>query len=358
LEKLVWDKGGWGNWLTSEKASSIMTSIDESNLLLSHRQSRKAARTIMKKNPVLVAARCYKVWQALRRYGDVFPIRDASRQFRLVLQPQRFTERSMLRFIDEKLEIKRLDEDLSEIQVKRNGLTFYWSGRIAAGLAAAVLQELDPENAHYYTSPPVQLTPQSVVLDVGACEGLFALRVTKAEQAAKVICFEPVAKTAALLRRAAERNGVGDRIEVNICPVGLSSRDVFFTNLPVAEANHVVEEGGAGASQIRQVSLDDYCWEHRIKLKPVDLIKVDAEGADVDVIKGAERCIREGSPQIAVTTYHDPGHAVRLMDFLRSVQPDYELRLKGFSLWGSRDIPRPLLLQAALPRSSQHGNPR
>jgi FkbM family methyltransferase len=311
----------------------------------------KAASTSMKKNPILVAARCYKIWRSLRRYGDVFPLRDASRQLRFVLQPQRFTERSMLRFIDEELEIKHLGEDLCEIRVKRNGLTFYWSGRIAGGLASAVLQEVDPENAHYYTSDPVQLTPQSVVLDVGACEGLFAFRVTKAGHAAKVICFEPSAKTAALLHRAAKKNGVGDRIEINICAVGLSSRDVFFTNLPVAEANHVVEEGGAGASKIRQVSLDDYCWEHRIKLTPADLIKVDAEGADVDVIKGAERCIREGSPQIAVTTYHNPGHAAELISFLRSVQPNYQLRLKGFALWETKKIPRPVLLQAALPKT-------
>jgi FkbM family methyltransferase len=197
----------------------------------------------------------------------------------------------------------------------------------------------------------VSLTPSSVVLDVGACEGLFALRITRDHQVAKVHCFEPSAPTAALLQRAAQKNGVGDRIVISICAVGRDSCDVYFSDLPIAVANHIVENGENGATKIRQVSLDDYCQENGIKLRPIDLIKVDAEGADVDVIKGAERSIREGSPQIAVTTYHDPAHAVQLIEFLRSVQPNYVLRLKGFTLFGTRDLPRPMLLQAALPQN-------
>jgi len=305
----------------------------------------------MKKNPFLVAGRCYQTWRTLQRYPGVFSLGDASRQLRQVVQPQRFTNWELERFIAQQLEIRNLPDGCHEIEIRRNGLIFYWTGTISSGLASGVLQELDPEHPHYYTSAPVDLTPKSIVLDVGACEGLFALRLTKDRQAGKVHCFEPSARTAALLRREAEKNGLADQIAVKVCAVGRDSRQVYFTDLATAEANHVVENGGNDTTKIQQISLDDYCQENSIKLKRMDLIKVDAEGADVDVIKGAERSIREGSPQIAVTTYHDPGHAVQLINFLRSIQPNYVLRLKGFTLWNTKDLPRPVLLQAALPEN-------
>ncbi|HVV73179.1 MAG TPA: FkbM family methyltransferase, partial [Verrucomicrobiae bacterium] len=295
-----------------------------------------------------VAARCYSTWRSLAVYRGVFPLRDACQKLHHVLQPNRFTEREMQRFITNELDVRALEDNVHEIHVRRNGLVFYWLGPITGGLASGVLQELDSGFPHFYTTPPVKLNSSSLVLDVGACDGLFALRVTKANEAERVICFEPSERTARYLRRAAERNGVSEKILIETCAVGKDSRDVFFTNLEIPEANHVVLENRQGASRIRQISLDDYCSEKGLSLRPTDLIKIDAEGADVDIIEGAKRLIRDGSPQIAVTTYHHPDHAARLIEFLRSIQPRYNLRLKGLTLWETKSVPRPVLLQAAL----------
>ncbi|MBT6790066.1 MAG: hypothetical protein HOA45_10430, partial [Verrucomicrobia bacterium] len=76
-----------------------------------------------------------------------------------------------------------------------------------------------------------------------------------------------------------------------------------------------------------------------------DLIKADAEGADLDVLLGAEEQIRNGAPQLAITTYHVDDHAERMIAWLREIRPDYSLRLKGFSFWTTK--PRPVLLQAS-----------
>ena len=303
----------------------------------------------MKRNPILLAARCYRAWKALRVYPGVFSFGDACKSLRYVLQPGRLTEREMRRFIGTELNIRELPDGAHEVGIKRNGLMFFWPGRISSGLAGGVLQELDQRNPHYSTTPPVRLESSSVVLDVGACEGLFALRIAKGKEAGKVICFEPSGRIAAYLRQAAVRNGVSALIEVENCAVGRLSQKVFFKDSDNPEANHVCKDAADGATVVHQVSLDDYCRDKGIRLRPLDLIKVDAEGADMDVIAGAERIIREGSPQIAVTTYHDPQHAARLIDFLRRVQPRYQLRLKGMTLWEQSNQPRPVLLQAALP---------
>jgi len=303
------------------------------------------------KNPVSVLGRSFGVWRAMRQYPGVFSLADASKWLRHVVQPNRITVWELRRWIDKSLVIREETEGVYEILVRGTGLMFYWLGSICDGLANGVLQEVDRTHPHHYTTPPIEVGPSSLVLDVGSCEGLFAFRLLKREQAARVVCFEPSNRSAFFLRRGAEKNRVAENLEIEICAVGRESGEVSFVDSDAPEANRVMPEGGPGTTRVPQISLDDYCRERNIELGPTDLIKVDAEGADVEVIRGAERLIREGSPQIAVTTYHRPEHAMELIEFLRSFQPRYQLRLKGFALFNTKTVPRPVLLQAALPRT-------
>ena len=77
-----------------------------------------------------------------------------------------------------------------------------------------------------------------------------------------------------------------------------------------------------------------------------DLIKIDAEGADFDVLKGAVNVLMAGKPQIAVTTYHKDDHAEEIFRWLKELNVGYRFRLKGFSFWTER--PRPVLLLASV----------
>jgi FkbM family methyltransferase len=189
---------------------------------------------------------------------------------------------------------------------------------------------------------------------VGACEGLFACRVLRQELAARVICFEPSARTASFLRRAAELNGVGDRITTEVMAVTQQSGVVSFEEGNRPEANRIVAAGSApGAKPIPAIALDDYCAQRQLRLTRHDLLKIDAEGADLDVLRGAERLIRGSGVQIAATTYHREAHAREMLAYLKSIQPAYRLRVKGFTLFGPTRFwggskPRPILLQAAL----------
>ena len=300
------------------------------------------------RNPLLTLARCCAEWRSLRRFPGVFSVRDALKDLRYVLQPRRITRWEARRFIARRLELERLPDRGHEVRLKGEGISFFWLGEDSSGLADAVRQVVDSRHPHCYTTPPVQLNSSSRVLDVGACEGLLACRLLRQGQAAQVHCFEPSARTAALLRKAAELNRCADRMRIEIAAVGAVSGQVSFFDSDVPEANRVLEPGQAGGTTVRQIALDDYCREHNLALTSNDLIKVDAEGADVDVIRGAARIIRQSSPQIAITTYHNPEHAVDLICLLRSLQPKYRFRLKGFTLWNSPHVPRPVLLQAAV----------
>jgi FkbM family methyltransferase len=292
---------------------------------------------------------CTDWWMDLRKYPGLFTISDASLGLKDIALPRRFVVKDLGRRLERETEIRQLEPSVSLVRIKNNGLVFYWLENVTPNLYYTIKQEFDPRCPHFYTTPPVELTPDSLVLDVGACEGLFAYRVLQAGQAKRIICFEPSRRTAHFTRKAAAENGFERQITVEELAVGKRSGPVRFVQSASATANRVEEINGATQSEkdvIQCTSLDDYCVANKIKPGPRDLIKIDAEGFDFDILLGAEQLIRDGSPQISVTTYHKDSHVDEIVNYLRGLQPKYKLRLKGFSYWTDR--PRPVLLQAAL----------
>lgn len=297
------------------------------------------------KNPpanLLVAVR---TWSALRRrWPGLFRLRDAARQFHRVVLPARLAQRAAGRALARHARITA-EGDAWRVRLPgHSGLEFFWPTPPDPNLWFLIEQELTPRNPHHYTTPPLQLTPDSCVLDVGACEGLFAFRVLRHGLAGKVVAFEPSPVMKALLERGAAANYVADRLRVEPLAVGAQSGTVRFVTAPGAEAGRIDAAHPAGQA-VPCTRLDDYCRAHGLSLTARDLIKIDAEGADFDVLRGAEELIRRAAPQIAVTTYHCDAHAGDIVEWLHRVQPKYRLRLKGFSFWTPR--PRPLLLLAA-----------
>ncbi len=290
---------------------------------------------------------CLRTWRALRRYPGLFSVADALQNWRAVLLPARFTSWSAGRALAHEANIREVEHGVYKVDVLHQGLIFYWLGTVDSNLHFIIDQEFNPLFPHCYTTPPIELSPKSLVLDVGACEGLFAFRLLKQRQAARVISFEPAQASVRYTRLAAEANGVAAGLTVEPIAVGRHSGRVSFVQEPSRpEAYHVSATGAAGAgAAVDCVSLDDYCAARQLVLTPRDLIKIDAEGSDFDVLLGAERVIRAGKPQIAVTTYHKPQHVFEMVDWLRKIEPAYRLRVKGFSSW--TPTPVPVLLQAA-----------
>lgn len=277
-------------------------------------------------------------------------------QISRVLLPSRFAYQKAGRALRRLAKITPLDEKTSRVEVLQHGISFYWHGVADDNLYFLIEQEFNPNNPHCYTTDPICLTTKSLVIDVGACEGLFAYRLLKQNACRKVICFEPGEVTATLLWRGAVENGVAGRLKVEPAAVAETSGPVKLMNegRPDACRIEVCSDSERSSSAERNeleasayaVSLDDYLGNRQIQLQPNDLIKVDAEGADLEVIQGASQTIARDRPQIAVTTYHADEHAESIVGLLKNLNPDYRLRLKGFSHWTSR--PRPVLLQASI----------
>ena len=67
-------------------------------------------------------------------------------------------------------------------------------------------------------------------------------------------------------------------------------------------------------------------------LERVDFIKLDVEGAELRVLRGAEQAIRRWRPRLALAAYHHWDDVVELPRWLASVVPDYRFALAHNSL--------------------------
>jgi FkbM family methyltransferase len=144
------------------------------------------------------------------------------------------------------------------------------------------------------------LQPGEVAVDAGAHIGFFTMHLAAAVgPAGHVYAFEPLDEAADLLERSIEENGLQQRVTFRRAAVGSASDSATLT-FPVETLNsggaYLLRDGTqplAGNLQraVPAVALDDL--ELR---RPVRFIKMDVEGAEPQVLRGASRLIAEDRP--------------------------------------------------------------
>jgi FkbM family methyltransferase len=152
---------------------------------------------------------------------------------------------------------------------------------------------------------------KTCVLDVGAHIGLVTLPAASVlAKDGRLHAFEPAAANARILRRHLQLNGV-QTVEVIQALVG--ERDgaqvAFFESAGPHGQNSIVlkggdklssEWGGYARTERPQVSLDNHC--ERLNLAP-EIIKVDVEGGELGVLRGARAVLARYSPLLFLSVH-------------------------------------------------------
>jgi FkbM family methyltransferase len=159
----------------------------------------------------------------------------------------------------------------------------------------------------YYEEDQVALferlaAASSLVIDVGANIGLYScVGAVKLPPGGHLVAFEPTPENLEYMKGNLERNGVVESVTVQSSAVG--DRNGITTIYLAKEIGHhsVSAENAAGwtsAISVPMVSLDSYLEDADIG--GPDLIKIDAEGYDGFVLRGARAIIMRDKPTLFV----------------------------------------------------------
>jgi len=143
--------------------------------------------------------------------------------------------------------------------------------------------------------------PGGTLIDIGAHFGIFTISaLRKLGPSGKVISFEPCAATRAVLLKTLELNGLGGIPEIRDEAVSnVTGRSSFFSSsIPGDAANSLIGNAQHPTnSEVRTVRLDD------IHLSRVDAIKIDAEGAELQILDGSRTLITKHRPAVLLSVH-------------------------------------------------------
>jgi FkbM family methyltransferase len=143
------------------------------------------------------------------------------------------------------------------------------------------------------------LRPNDLFLDVGANIGSYTLLASGVCKA-RTISFEPDPQTMALLRRNIDLNGLDGRVVLEQAAVGAEEGEVEFT-IGLDTGNHVTKANEGRSQQVSMRTLDSI-----VGLTPPTMIKVDVEGYEAQVFRGARTVLNAPSLKAVLTEGQRP----------------------------------------------------
>lgn len=216
---------------------------------------------------------------------------------------------------------------LEEVRLRDIRDALFWPKEISHWeLYKSCTDCLHPTHWHHYEVPETTVEGGENVVDCGAAEGIFALSV--AARAGKLAVFEPWKGFRASLQAT-----FGARAALREQALGARSHTA---RLAGDNLYGIVNE--TEGDPISVVTLDEF----RNDFGPVDYIKADVEGAEHDLLEGAQETILADKPKMALTVYHEQNDWQHMLALVRRIVPDYRYRIKGISYNGGK--PRPVML--------------
>jgi FkbM family methyltransferase len=143
------------------------------------------------------------------------------------------------------------------------------------------------------------LEPGMVFMDIGAYQGIYSLVAgNKLRQGGTIIAFEPSPRDYRRLRMHLRLNGLSSARAENLALSATAARTTFFQ---VTSGDTTRNGMRAPASSdavaeisVEAISLDQYVTRHQ--LTRLDIIKLDVEGGEMDVLRGAVNTVATFRP--------------------------------------------------------------
>ena len=143
------------------------------------------------------------------------------------------------------------------------------------------------------------INKNSTVLDIGANIGQVALQCAQRANAGQVHAFEPFPKTFKKLEKHLTLNAF-DNLSIHNIGLGNAAGELFFQTNFIGNPgmNRITNNEKLASTKISIVRLDNFMVDNNIQ--QVDLIKIDVEGFEFEVLKGAQETIQKYHPKLFI----------------------------------------------------------
>ena len=151
-------------------------------------------------------------------------------------------------------------------------------------------------------------------LDVGAHTGRYVILARP--RVCKILAFEPSIQNYMLLEKNLKLNGNHDNVKIfNIaCSDVVGEKDLFFVEGNEGLTSLIKNTKSGDAKEKCAVDkLDNIVKKEHIE--EVSLIKIDVEGAEINVLRGAEKILKDGSP-VLILEIMKPKELKKIKEYL------------------------------------------
>jgi len=152
-----------------------------------------------------------------------------------------------------------------------------------------------------------------IVVDIGASFGILSFIMSQlVGREGKVYCFEP-----SFYMHKRLENGIKLNRFTNIIPEKLALSDTYKTETLITKRFGQIgsDEKNEETEDVKFVPLDEY-WK---EIPYIDFIKIDTDGYEPEVIRGAKKCIEKNHPMMIIEFRKET-----VKDLIDLLSPDYD----------------------------------
>jgi FkbM family methyltransferase len=197
------------------------------------------------------------------------------------------------------------DGDLAGYQTPIGDL--WWTKRLRRYTGLMALEHM----RGVYERGSVLIRPGDVVLDLGGHIGSFT-RYAFTRGAQTVVMFEPNLEHIQCVEHCFSEEIRAKRLHLIRAAAWNEP-----TRLRFAPDGIVSRVCGEGALEVEAATVDEVF--ESLKLRRLDFIKADIEGAEPVALDGARKTIRKFQPRMAICTYHQRDHPVLIPAIVQSI---------------------------------------
>jgi len=171
------------------------------------------------------------------------------------------------------------------------------------------------------------LRPDAIFYDLGANVGFYALMANRVISTGKIYCFEPMPSLRSIFEQHIALNKKHiQHNNIEILPFAISDQQKeirFSINSKWQDGNTYISSSEAYTGAEDTIIVKCYSIDELVKqgFKAPGIMKIDVEGAELDVLKGAAETLKKYKPHIILATHdwHLPGVKDQCLLFLRDL---------------------------------------